>query len=195
MTVRGGLHAAAALASRLIKLDTLLFCVADLPARAAPDEPGWIRPATPAESREIGRIGGGRRAVRKRLARGDVAVVAEQEGRLVGVVWITVRPLRLPGYGLKVNASSEVPYSYGLSVVPSVRRRGVGTALAYYVREVEGPRLGFRHMSYHVSPNNPASYRRHVAEARARTVGELRVLVLFDRIPCVIRSRRLSPSP
>lgn len=195
MTVRGGLLAATALARRLIKVDTLLHCVAELPTEAAPDEPGWIRPATPADEPAIARIGGGRCTTRKRLARGDRAVVAEQGGRLVAVAWITVRPLRLPGYGLEVKASPSVPYSYGLRVVPSMRRRGVGTALAYYVREVEGPRLGFRCMSYHISPSNPATHRRHVAETHARTIGELRVLVLFDRIPCVIRSRPVAARP
>lgn len=195
VTLRGGLLLGTALARRLVKVDTLLYCVADLPAEAVHDGPAWIRSATAADTQALARLSGGRRTVRKRLAGGDYAVVAEQEDQLIGVVWITARPLRLPGYGLNVDASPEVPYSYGLRVVPSARRRGVGTALAYYVREVEGPRLGFRCMSYHISPSNPMTYRRHVAEANALTIGELRVLVLLDRIPRVIRSRRMRSPP
>jgi len=192
VTFRGGLRVAAALAQRVINVETLLWCVAELPAEAAQGRERWMRPATSADAQALAPLSGGRRGVRKRLARGDHAVLAEEEGRVVAVVWITTRPLRLPGYGLSVDASPQVPYSYGLQVARSARRRGLGTALAYYVREVEGPRLGFRSMSYHISPRNAMTYKRHLAESTTRTAAELRVLILFGRLPCVVRTKRVS---
>jgi GNAT superfamily N-acetyltransferase len=186
--VRAGVRA-------FVNVETLLLCEGEVgPYRPEAETPA-IRPATIADRPRLARLAGGRRSLRRRLARGDHAFVVEEDGALVAAVWLTTRPLRLARYGIHVDASPEVPYSYGIYVDPAARRRGVGTTLAYHVRDVDAPRLGYTRVRYHISPRNEATIRRHLAEPRARTVGELRLVVFLGLCGFVLRDTAVAPEP
>jgi GNAT superfamily N-acetyltransferase len=179
MTLAGALRLLAESARVLVNVETLLLCEAEVGPYRPEAEATWIRPVRADDLSELAKLCGGRRALRKRLERGDRAFVAEENGTVCACVWLTTTPLRLARYGLRVDASDDRPYSYGIHVARSARRRGIGTALAYHVRDVNAPQLGFTRVRYHISPRNPATIRRHLAEPRARTLRELRLVVLF----------------
>ena len=193
LTVAGAMRLVTASVRAVVNVETLLLCEAEVGPYRPEADVDWMRPAGEADLPALAKLCGGRRTLRKRLARGDRAFVAELDGALCACVWLTTKPLRLARYGLHVDATPMHPYSYGLHVMRASRRRGVGTALAYHVRDVEAPRLGFTSVRYHISPRNPATIRRHLAEPRARTVRELRLVVVFGLFGRVVRDEPPSP--
>lgn len=64
-----------------------------------------------------------------RIEGGDVGVVAELGGNLVGTAWIARRTLVLHGRGLRVAPQGGEGYLYGIRVLAPARRRGIGAEL------------------------------------------------------------------
>lgn len=56
---------------------------------------------------------------------GDGGIVAEEDGRVVGILWWRVFPAEAPGYGY---VDAETP-ELGIAVLPGERGRGVGREL------------------------------------------------------------------
>ena len=82
---------------------------------------------------------------------GDFGLVAEDDGRAVGVVWAVHLPADDPGYGF---VSADVP-EMSLTVDAERRRRGVGTALLAAAVE-DARRRGLPAVSLSVEDGNPA---------------------------------------
>ncbi len=77
---------------------------------------------------------------------GDGGVVAEEEGRVVGVVWWRLFTAEVPGYGFVDARTPEL----GIAVWPGERGRGIGRVLLRAAC-AEHPRL-----SLSVEDGNPA---------------------------------------
>jgi GNAT superfamily N-acetyltransferase len=71
-----------------------------------------------------------RQPIAARLARGDVGVVAEAGGEIVGCAWAAFRPLRIGWIQLVVSPEPGQATVYGLIVRPAWRRRGLGRSLS-----------------------------------------------------------------
>jgi GNAT superfamily N-acetyltransferase len=123
----------------------------------------------------------------RRLAQGQIALVAELDGQLVGCIWLSRGPVSLPRQ-LTVRPRPHEVYSYGLRVLPELRRRGIARALIRsYSPEVI--RLGATVTFNHVDAwNRPAVA---VQQALGATVREETFgVVLLDRFAITLWRRR-----
>ena len=86
-----------------------------------------------------------------RPERGDLGLVAEVEGRVVGVVWALFLDSDDPGYGFVADGVPEL----GLCVWPGHRGRGIGGGLLRRALE-EARRRGLPRLGLSVEAGNPS---------------------------------------
>jgi GNAT superfamily N-acetyltransferase len=128
---------------------------------------------------------------KRRFVRGDVALVAEHDGRLIGCAWLASRPLPLYWIRIKVLPRPDRWYAYGDYVLPQFRRRGVHTALQA-ARLLEAQRVGARTMFGHVNLLNPGALvanRQFGWTPREESLG----MVVLDRFAITLWGRQLDP--
>jgi GNAT superfamily N-acetyltransferase len=176
--------------SRIIRRQCLVTIEIRLPAESAAEAtppPGVVvRRATPHDSAALAPLIVGL-PPESRLAQGQIGLVAELNGQIAGCIWFSRGPVYLSSKLTGRPRSHEV-YSYGLRVLPELRRRGVAQAL---VRScwLEAARLGATVFFGHVDGRNRS------AIAMWRSVGvttreELLGLVLLNRFAVMLRHRR-----
>lgn len=83
--------------------------------------------------------------------RGDFGVVAEQDGRCVGVAWLLFFDSAAPGYGYLADDVPEL----GITVWPGYRRRGIGKQMLRALIEQARDR-GLGAISLSVEEGNPS---------------------------------------
>lgn len=86
-----------------------------------------------------------------RSERGDLGLVAEQDGRSVGVVWVLFLDADDPGYGFVADGVPEL----SIWVAPSARGQGLGGGLLRAALD-EARRRGVERVSLSVETGNPA---------------------------------------
>jgi GNAT superfamily N-acetyltransferase len=160
----------------------------DAPVEVAPPPGVLIRPATADDAAALAPLVRGE-PVERRLTGGDIAVVAEVDGRLVGCCWLANRPLRVAFLCIKVKPRAHRWYGYGGYVLREFRGRGIHPALQR-ARLREAQRLGVSSLWGHV----------YLPDARAVTVHrrfgwvpmeESFGLVLLNRFAITLWRRRL----
>jgi ribosomal protein S18 acetylase RimI-like enzyme len=82
---------------------------------------------------------------------GDVALIAEQQGRPVGAVWFRLWTTEAHSYGFIDERTPEL----ALAVAPDARARGIGRALLRAACDAAA-RSGFPALSLSVDPGNVA---------------------------------------
>jgi GNAT superfamily N-acetyltransferase len=122
----------------------------------------------------------------RRMSAGDLGMVAELGGRVVGCAWMATSPIRAPHWRMMVRPGEREAYCYGLVVAPEFRRRGVGRDLVEGLRR-EGRRRGVERFVTHIGALNRA------ALAVQRSAGgverrRLYALVLLDLVCIVLGS-------
>lgn len=122
----------------------------------------------------------------RRMSAGDLGMVAEEDGRVVGCTWLATGPIRAPHWRMKVRPKAGEAYCYGLVVAPEARRRGVGRALFEAVRR-EGRRRGVRRFVSHVGVLNTAALALQRSEGGLER-RRLYALVLVDLVCVVVGS-------
>jgi GNAT superfamily N-acetyltransferase len=147
-----------------------------------------IRRATADDSVALRPLLFGPDSVGRRLARGDVGLVAEMDGRLIGCVWIAGGPPRQAYHRVKFAPEPHERFAYGLYVLPEVRRRGVGLALMQ-AREIEARRAGASLVFSHVDAWNGAALALQAALG-ATPRDETFAIVLVDRFAVTLWRRR-----
>jgi len=80
--------------------------------------------------------------------KGDVGLVAEIDGKIIGVAWTRI----IPAYG---HIDDETP-ELAISVLPEYRSQGVGTKLMKRLFQLLAEK-GFKQTSLSVQKNNPAA--------------------------------------
>ena len=83
--------------------------------------------------------------------RGDLGLVAERDGRTVGVVWLLFLDAHDPGYGFLADGVPEL----SIWVAPGSRGQGMGGALLRAALD-EARRRGTERVSLSVEAGNPA---------------------------------------
>jgi ribosomal protein S18 acetylase RimI-like enzyme len=121
-----------------------------------------------------------------RMTAGDLGMVADDGGRVVGCAWLATSPIRAPHWRMMVRPADREAYCYGLVVAPESRRRGIGRDLVRSLRR-EGRRRGVERFLTHIGAHNEAALSLQRA-AGSRERRRLYALVLLDRGCLVIRS-------
>jgi GNAT superfamily N-acetyltransferase len=127
----------------------------------------------------------------RRLANGDIGVVATTAGEIIGCAWATTRPVRLAAVRMLVRPRPGELYSWGLYVAPKARNRGVARALENGVRERargRGLRSRFRHFDVRDARNRHL----HIDVFGGVVREEITVLVLLNRRGFCVRRRRVA---
>jgi GNAT superfamily N-acetyltransferase len=122
-----------------------------------------------------------------RFARGDVALVAEEDGVPVGCTFVTSADITAPHYCIPVRPGPGEAYGFGLAVRETHRRRGIGVALFREARRVARDR-GVTTVESHVQFANTGAIQLQRAAGgvlRRRMYG----IVLGDRVGILLRSR------
>jgi GNAT superfamily N-acetyltransferase len=146
-----------------------------------------IRPAGRTDLADLARLLPGGDAA-GRLAAGDLAMVAEEGGRVVGCAWLATSEIRAPHWRTTVRPRPGEGYCYGLVVIPEARGRGLGRELARALRR-EGRRRGVQRFVSRVGAGNPPALA--VQAACGATVRRrLLIVVLLDRLALLALSRR-----
>lgn len=146
-----------------------------------------IRTAVPADRADLARLLPGV-DVPARLAAGDLAMVAEDDGRVVGCAWLATSAIRAPHWRIAVRPRPGEGYCYGLMVVPEARGRGLGRELARELRR-EGRRRGVQRFVSRVGAANAPALAVQVA-CGATVRHRMLVLVVLDRLGVLALSRR-----
>lgn len=117
----------------LLHIEPVIVFASDterIAAIALPDPPGvTLREAKADDQAKLAGLLS-RQPVAARLARGDVGVVAEAGGELVGCAWAAFRPLRIGWISLVVSLEPGQATVYGLIVRRAWRKRGLGRSLS-----------------------------------------------------------------
>ena len=102
------------------------------PPGAEPSVPAGlcVRLGSPNDADLLAPLARGRESLAWRFARGDVVLIAEMEGRVVGCTWLTCQPLRPSYLPILVRPKPGEWYNYGLVILPDYRVRGLGRALS-----------------------------------------------------------------
>lgn len=174
---------------RLAVFETPPEAVASWPP--PPAMPGLaIRPATAADAPRFAPLLDADEAL-ERLRAGDLAIVCEEDGRIVGCSWMTTRRILAPHYRIPVVCAPGTAYGYGIAVLPDHRRRGIGVALFRHLR-LEARRRGFPRIWSHVQlANRPAVALQDSAGGVMRR--RMEIVVVADRRGIVVGSRRPAP--
>ena len=181
---------------RLVRRERMgLYAVdaAAIDAWPAPDVPGvLLRPAAPADAEGLAGLVPPEEAA-ERLARGDLVMVAEEDGRVVGCTFVTQAHIDAPHYCIPVRPAPGEAYGFGLAVRETHRRRGIGAALFREARRVARDR-GVTSVESHVQFANTGAIELQRAAGgvlRRRMYG----IVLGDRWGVVLRSRPVGRRP
>ena len=129
----------------------------------------------------------GRESLAWRLARGDIVLVAELDGQVVGCTWLTRRPLRPSYFPIWVCPEPGEWYNYGLALLRRHRGRGLGRTLSRMAMTEVG-RRGGRVVFGHASRFNRIAAASHAA-AGFVTVEELIGLNMLNRFAVVLYRR------
>jgi GNAT superfamily N-acetyltransferase len=138
-----------------------------------------VRLAVPEDASALARLIDPER-VWLRLTHGDVGLVAEYEGRLVGCTWIACGAHRLAGYHVRVKPGPGEVYAYGEIVERELRGRGIGRALLRGEFE-EARRRGASTVLAHISLRNPVARYLNFEVFGARVRERILILVLGKR--------------
>jgi GNAT superfamily N-acetyltransferase len=139
----------------VVRIDRLIFFAADL-TQAFPRfdarVPVEIRPATPEDFETFApafeRIGVDRPEIRRRTARGDVAIVAVAGGTLTHAQWITFVSPWVSEIGAQLVLGPGEACSYQAYTPPEWRGHGIYPAVGVAIREYERSHGGVRHISW-----------------------------------------------
>ena len=135
----------------------------------------------------------GRESLAWRFARGDVVLVAELEGEIVGCTWLTRRALRPSYFPVLVQPESGEWYNYGLALLRRYRARGLGRVLSRAAMREAG-RGGGAVVFGHASRFNRVAAASHVA-AGFVTVEDLISLTVLNRFAVVLFRRPRAAPP
>ena len=132
------------------------------------------------------------RTLEWRLGRGDLVLLAELEGRVVGCCWLCDDPSGDNPYSIPVSRRAGELYGNGLLVLPEARRRGAGTALLL-ARNAHARAAGATAVLSHVQPGNLPMLRVH--EKLGSTIREeVFSVILAQRVRLAVR-RPQEPRP
>jgi GNAT superfamily N-acetyltransferase len=169
---------------RLITFEMLLSGAALAETDAPPGV--IIRRVGPADSSGLAPLIVGR-SPEERLAQGQIGLVAELDGELVGCIWFSRGPVNLARQ-ISARPRPHEVYSYGLRVLPELRRRGIARALVQR-RSLEAARLGATVCFSHVDAwNQPAVAVQRALGATIRE--EVFGVLLLDRFAVTFWRRR-----
>lgn len=162
------------------------------PALAAgcgpPAPPGIsVRRGSPADAAALTPLIHGRESLAWRFARGDIVLVAELDGQVVGCTWLTRRPLRPSYFPIRVSPEPGEWYNYGLALLRSHRARGLGRTLSRMAM-MEVGRHGGKVVFGHASRFNRIAAASHAAAGYV-TVEELIGLNFLNRFVVVVYRR------
>jgi GNAT superfamily N-acetyltransferase len=132
----------------------------------------------------------GRESLAWRFARGDVVLVAERDGHVVGCTWLTSQPMRPSYFPIRVRPEPGEWYNYGLAVLPDSQARGLGRTLSRMAM-AEAGRRGGRLVFGHAFRFNRIAAASHAA-AGFTTVEELVGLNVLNRFVVIVYRRRVS---
>jgi hypothetical protein len=89
-----------------------------------------VRLGSPDDAAALAPLVHGRESLAWRFARGDIVLVAELGGHVVGCTWLTNRPMRPSYFPIRVCPKQGEWYNYGLVLLPYHRVRGLGRTLS-----------------------------------------------------------------
>jgi GNAT superfamily N-acetyltransferase len=146
-----------------------------------------IRAGSPDDAGALAPFIHGRESLVWRFTRGDVVLVAEREGEIVGCTWLTSLPLRPSYLPVRVRPEPGEWYNYGLTLLREHRLRGLGRALSRMaMREVM--RRGGRRVFGHASRFNRIAAASHAAAGYV-TVEDLITLTVLNRVAVILYRR------
>jgi GNAT superfamily N-acetyltransferase len=146
-----------------------------------------VRPGSPSDAAALTPLIHGRESLAWRFARGDIVLVAELDGQIVGCTWLTNRPLRPSYLPIRVCPEPGEWYNYGLVLLRRHRARGLGRLLSRMALTEVG-RRGGKVMFGHASRFNRIAAASHAA-AGFVTVEELISLNMLNRFAVVLYRR------
>jgi GNAT superfamily N-acetyltransferase len=146
-----------------------------------------IRAGSTADATALVPLIQGRETLAWRFSRGDVVLVAERKGTIVGCTWLTTQPLRPSYFPILVKPQPGEWYNYGLALLREHRARGLGRMLSRAAMAEVGRRGGARVFG-HASRFNKVAAASHVAAGYV-TVEDLVSLTLLNRIAVVVYRR------
>ena len=155
----------------------------------APSAPPGIsvRLGSPDDAAALTHFIHGRESLVWRFARGDVVLVAELHGRVVGCTWLTSRPLRPSYFPIRVCPRPGEWYNYGLVLQRQHRARGLGRMLSRMAM-IEVGRRGGKVVFGHASRFNRIAAASHAA-AGFVTVEDVIGLNMLNRFAVVLYRR------
>jgi GNAT superfamily N-acetyltransferase len=175
----------------LIRLQWFVKNMASVPAAGwEPSVPPGVsvRQASPDDAEALAPLIRGRESLPWRFARGDIALVAELDGHIVGCTWLTSRSFRPSYFPVRVQPAPGEWYNYGLALLRQHRGQGLGRMLSQMAMREVGRRGGSL-VSGHASRFNRIAAASHLA-AGFVTVEELIGLTLIRRFTIVLYRRR-----
>lgn len=146
-----------------------------------------VRLGSPDDAAALSPLIHGRESLVWRFARGDIVLVAELDGQVVGCTWLTSRSLRPSYFPIRVCPEPGEWYNYGLALRRQHRARGLGRMLSRMAR-LEVGRRGGKVVFGHASRFNRIAAASHAA-AGFVTVEELIGLNVLNRFAVVLYRR------
>jgi len=143
------------------------------------------------DAEALARLVHGRESLAWRFARGDVVLVAEVDGQVVGCTWLTNQPLRPSYFPIKVEPKPGEWYNYGLVLLPAFRGRGLGRILSRSAM-AEASRRGGDVVFGHARRFSGVAAASHTA-AGFVTVDDVLGIKVLDRFVVVLYRRRRRP--
>jgi hypothetical protein len=173
----------------LIRPDWFVTNVATLPIDGATALPPGvsIRRGSPADAAMLEPLAHARQSAAWRFARGDIVLIAQMHGRVIGCTWLTTRSLRPWYFPIFVRLAPGDWYNYGLVLVPEQRVRGLGRAMSRHAMH-EVMREGGSRVIGHARRFDAIAARSHVS-AGFVTVEELIGVTLLNRVAVVLYRR------
>lgn len=147
-----------------------------------------VRLGSPADAAALAPLVHGRESLAWRFARGDIVLVAELDGHVVGCTWLTNRPMRPSYFPIRVCPEPGEWYNYGLALLPQHRARGLGRTLSRMAM-TEAWRRDGKLVFGHAFRFNRIAAASHAA-AGFVTVEELLGLNVLNRFVVVLYRRR-----
>jgi GNAT superfamily N-acetyltransferase len=148
-----------------------------------------VRVGSPDDAAALASLVRGRQSLAWRFARGDIVLIAELDGHVVGCTWLTSRPLRPSYFPIRVCPEPDDWYNYGLVLLPQHRARGLGRMLSRVAMK-KAWRRGGKRVFGHALRFDRIAAASHAA-AGFVTVEELIGFTVLDRFAMVLYRRRL----